>query len=194
MRKIIAITHVSLDGVMQGPGGPEEDPSGGFTQGGWIMPYGDEVLGAELRSIMAGEFSLLLGRRTYEIFAPYWPQAGDHYIAKAFNRAVKYVVSSTLTTCTWETTHRLSGGDVPGKIRQLKASEGPDLHIWGSGQLLQSLAAADLVDEYRLWVYPVVLGQGKRLFTEGLPARTLTLMDSRRTTTGVLLNTYRRVD
>lgn len=190
MRKITALTHVTLDGVMQAPGGPAEDPSGGFTHGGWSMPYGDDVGGAALRAIMAGEFDLLLGRRTYEIFAAYWPYAGDNPIAHAFNRAAKFVVTRTLHRLDWKASHRI-GGDVVDEIRRLKASDGPELHLWGSGQLLQTLIAADLVDEFRVWIYPVILGQGKRLFEKGLPARGLTLIESRPTTRGVLLNTYR---
>lgn len=190
MRKIIAITHVTLDGIMQAPGGPEEDPSGGFPHGGWSNAVSDEAVREALSGLMAGEFDLLLGRRTYEIFAGYWPQAGDNFIANAFNRAAKYVVTNTLERCDWKTSHRLSGGAVEG-IRRLKQSDGPELHLWGSGQLLQTLIAADLVDEFRLWVYPIILGQGKRLFENGVPPRVLTLVDSRRGTAGVLLNTYR---
>ena len=190
MRKIITITHVTLDGIMQAPGGPEEDPRGGFTHGGWAMPYGDEDVGEVLGKIMAGEFDLLLGRRTYEIFAAYWPYAGDNFIAKAFNKAAKFVVTRSLKKLDWVNSQPI-GGDAVDGIRRLKASDGPELHIWGSSELLQTLVAADLVDEFRVWVYPVVLGQGKRLFEKGVPPRALTLVESRRTSDGVLLNTYR---
>ena len=190
MRKIIAITHVTLDGIMQAPGGPEEDPRGGFTHGGWAMLFSDEAGGEALGKIMSGEFDLLLGRRTYEIFAAYWPYAGDNPIAKAFNKAAKYVVTHSLDRFDWVNSHPV-GGDAVDGIRRLKASDGPELHIWGSGELLQTLIAADLVDEFRVWIYPVVLGKGRRLFEKGLPPRGLTLVESRRTTTGVLLNTYR---
>jgi dihydrofolate reductase len=191
MRKIITITHVTLDGIMQAPGGPEEDPRDGFTHGGWAMLFSDKTGGEALREIMSGEFDLLLGRRTYEIFAAYWPYAdGDNPIAKAFNKAAKYVVTNTLIQLDWVNSHRIDG-DTVDAIRRLKASDGPDLHIWGSGELLQTLIAADLVDEFRVWVYPVVLGTGQRLFEKGLPPRGLTLAESRSTSTGVLLNTYR---
>jgi dihydrofolate reductase len=190
MRKIITITHVTLDGIMQAPGGPEEDPRGGFTHGGWAMPYGDEAVGEVLGKIMSGEFDLLLGRRTYEIFAAYWPYAGDNPIAKAFNKATKYVVTHSLDRFDWVNTQPI-GGDAVDEIRRLKASDGLELHIWGSSELLQTLIAAELVDEFRVWIYPVVLGQGKRLFEKGVPPRGLTLVESNRTSDGVLLNTYR---
>jgi dihydrofolate reductase len=190
MRKIIAITQVTLDGIMQAPGGPDEDPSGGFTQGGWAMLYGDEAVHGALDEIMSGKFDLLLGRRTYEIFAAYWPHAGDNPIAKAFNKATKYVVTHSLDRFDWANTERIGSDAVQG-VRRLKASKGPDLHIWGSSELLQTLIAADLIDEFRVWVCPVVLGQGKRLFENGVPPRGLTLVESRRTPKGVLLNIYR---
>jgi dihydrofolate reductase len=191
MRNIIAITQVTLDGVMQSPGGPEEDPSNGFTHGGWAMPFVDEAAGQVIGEIIAGEFDLLLGRRTYEIFAAYWPNQGDNPIAKAFNKATKYVVTRSLDQLGWEKSQRIDGdGDVVEEIRQLKASDGPALHIWGSSELLQTLIAADLVDEYRIWIFPVVLGEGKRLFENGVPPRSLTLVETRSTPRGVLVNTY----
>ncbi len=188
-RKLIAITHVTVDGVMQAPGGPEEDPRHGFTHGGWAMSFGDRVLGQVIGETIAGEFDMLLGRRTYEIFAAYWPYHGDNPIGRAFNQATKYVVTRSLRQLDWENSRRL-GGDAPDEVRRLKASAGPTLQVWGSGELLQALIAADLVDEYRLWVAPLVLGQGKRLFENGVPPRGLTLVDTRRTPSGVLLNTY----
>ncbi len=190
MRKIIAITQVTLDGVMQAPGGPEEDPRNGFTHGGWAMPFGDEVLMQVVGETIAGEFDMLLGRRTYEIFASYWPHQRDNPIGKAFNKATKYVVTRTLDRLEWQHSQRI-GGDAVDAVRRLKASDGPVLHVWGSGELLQTLIAADLVDEYRLWVAPVVLGEGKRLFQNGVPPRALSLVETRSTSTGVLLNTYR---
>jgi dihydrofolate reductase len=189
MRKIIAITHVSLDGVMQGPGGPEEDPSNGFTHGGWAMSFQDEVAEKVIDDIMAGEFDLLLGRRTYDIFAGYWPRE-DNSIAKAFNKATKYVVTHRLEGLNWIKSQRI-GGDVVNELGRLKASAGPELHVWGSSQLLQTLIAANLVDEHRLWVFPVVLGKGKRLFENGLPPRNLSLVATQSTSKGVLMNTYR---
>ena len=190
MRKIIAITHVTLDGVMQGPGGPEEDPRNGFTHGGWAMPFVDEAAKQVIGEIIAGEFDMLLGRRTYQIFAAYWPNQGDNPIAKAFNKATKYVVTRTLDQLDWKTSRRISG-DVVDELRRLKASHGPALHIWGSGNLLQTLIAADLVDEHRLWIIPVVLGEGKRLFENGVPPRGFSLVATSSTPSGVLFNTYR---
>jgi len=190
MRKIIAITQVTLDGIMQAPGGPEEDPRGGFTQGGWVAPFFDEALDEALSEIMSGDFDLLLGRRTYEIFAAYWPYADDNFIAKAFTKATKFVVTNSLDRFGWVNTHRVSG-DAVDEIRRLKASDGPELHIWGSSELLQTLIAAELVDEFRVWVFPLVLGKGRRLFENGVPPRGLTLVESRSAPKGVLFNTYR---
>jgi len=189
MRKIIAITQVTLDGVMQAPGGPEEDPRNGFTHGGWAMPFLDDGLNQAIDETIAGEFDMLLGRRTYEIFAAYWPNQGDNPIAKAFNKATKYVVTRSLGRVDWKKSQRLDG-DVVEEVRRLKASAGPALHIWGSSELLQTLIAAELVDEYRIWVFPLVLGEGKRLFENGVPPRGLTLVETRSTPRGVLINTY----
>lgn len=190
MRKLIAITHVTLDGIMQAPGGPEEDPRDSFTHGGWAMLLGDGEVGEAVDQIMSGEFDLLLGRRTYEIFTAYWPYAGDNPIANAFNKATKHVVTHTLDRFDWVNTQPI-GGDAIEAIRRLKTTDGPELHVWGSSELLQTLIAADLVDEFRVWIFPLILGQGRRLFEHGVPPRALSLVDSRRTTTGVLLNTYR---
>jgi len=190
MKKIIAITQVTLDGVMQSPGGPEEDPRNGFTHGGWAMPFFDDDSGQAIGAIIAAEFDMLLGRRTYEIFASYWPNQGDNPIAKAFNKATKYVVTRSLDQLDWKKSQRI-GGDVVDELRRVKASDGPALHIWGSSELLQTLIAADLVDEHRLWVFPVVLGKGKRLFESTVPPRGFTLVETRSTPKGVLLNTYR---
>jgi dihydrofolate reductase len=190
MRKIVSITQVTLDGVMQSPGGPEEDPRNGFTHGGWAMRYVDDTGRQAIGETIAGEFDMLLGRRTYEIFAAYWPNQGDNPIAKAFNKATKYVVTRRLDRLGWKNSQRLGGDAVEG-VRQLKASDGPALHVWGSGELLQTLIAAELVDEYRIWVFPLVLGEGKRLFEKGVPPRGLSLVGTRSTPSGVLLNTYR---
>jgi dihydrofolate reductase len=189
LRKIISLNHVTLDGVIQSGGGPQEDPSGGFTQGGWTIPFRSEEGGKAVLEIMSREFGLLLGRRTYEIWAAFWPYA-NHPVANAFNKAQKYVVTKSLGSLDWENSHRL-GGDVVDEIRRLKASDGPELHVWGSSELLQTLIAAQLVDEFGVWVYPVVLGKGKRLFEEGVPPFGLTLVESRSTSKGILLNTYR---
>ena len=175
---------------MQAPGGPEEDPSNGFTHGGWAMRFVDEAAQQVIGETIAGVFDLLLGRWTYDLWAGYWPRQGDNPIAKAFNKATKYVVTRTLDHLDWKTSQRISG-DVVDELRRLKASDGRALHIWGSSELLQTLIAADLVDEYRLWVFPVVLGQGKRLFENGVPPRGLSLVATRSTPRGILLNTYR---
>ena len=188
MRQIISITQVTVDGVMQGPGGPEEDPRDGFAHGGWAMPFVDEAARDVIGVTIAGEFDMLLGRWTYTLFAGHWPRQGDNPIANAFNRATKYVVSRSLDRLEWKTSQRLGGVD---EVRQVKASDGPALHVWGSSTLLQALTAAELIDEYRLWVFPVVLGKGKRLFESGVPPRGLSLVATRRTPSGVLLNTYR---
>ncbi len=189
-RKLIAITYLTLDGVMQAPGGPEEDPSNGFTHGGWLMPHGDAVLGRIITETIAGAFDLLLGRRTYEIFAAHWPYHTDNPIGAAFDRATKYVATRTLDRLDWKPSQRI-GADVAADVRRLKATGGAELHVWGSGNLLQTLIGADLVDEYRLWIAPIVLGRGKRLFEQGVPPRGLALVETQRTTTGVLINTYR---
>ncbi len=189
-RKLIAITQVTLDGVMQAPGGPEEDPRNGFAHGGWAMHYVDKVGLRVIHETIAGAFDMLLGRRTYEIFAAFWPYHGDDPIGKAFNEATKYVATRSLRQLDWENSQAI-GGDVVDEVRRLKAADGPPLHVWGSGELLQTLIAAGLVDEFRLWVFPVVLGEGKRLFEKGLPPRALTLVETHGTPGGVLFNTYR---
>jgi dihydrofolate reductase len=193
MRKIIAITQVSLDGVMQAPGGPEEDPSGGFTQGGWAMPFMEKAVENPVEELLAREYDLLLGRRTYQIWEAYWPfQEVENPIAKGFNRATKFVVTRTLTKFGWAKSQQVGGEgkDTVAALRELKASEGPELHLWGSGNLLQTLIAANLVDEYRLWVFPLILGRGKRLFENGVPPGQFELVESRRDPCGVLFNTY----
>jgi dihydrofolate reductase len=190
MRKLIAITHLSLDGVMQAPGGPEEDRQGGFSHGGWGMLFADDVVQAALAKLMAGKFDLLLGRRTYDIWKGYWPKHEDNPIGKAFRKAVKYVVTGKDKGLDWEASVRVGGKAAEG-VRKLKATKGPDLHVWGSGELLQALIAADLVDEYQFWTVPVVLGYGKRLFEPGVPPRKLKLVDGKIGSGGVLVTTYR---
>ncbi len=188
MRKLIAITQLTLDGVMQGPGSREEDPRNGFALGGWAMSFGDAVMYQAILATIAGEFDLLLGRHTYDIWVGYWPNHDDNPIGKAFNRATKYVVSRTRDRFDWKESQGVGGVE---EVRRLKASQGPELHLWGSGELLQTLIGADLVDEYRMWVVPVVLGTGKRLFEGGLPPRAFSLVATQSTPKGVLLNTYR---
>lgn len=189
MRNLIAITQLSVDGVMQGPGGPEEDPTNGFNSGGWARPYVDDALSQVLRETVAGEFDMLLGRRTYDVFAGYWPKQSGA-VTKGFNKATKYVVTRSRDQLDWKDSRRI-GGDVIDEVSRLKASAGPELHLWGSNQLLQALIAADLVDEYRMWISPVVLGKGKRLFEGSVPPRRLSLVATRSTPSGVLVNTYR---
>lgn len=190
MRKLIASTFVSLDGIMQAPGGPEEDPTGGFTLGGWTFPYWDEAVDLSASGFDGKDRELVLGRRTYEIFEAYWPyQPEDDPIARTFNAARKYVASRTVTTFGWNNSTPLHGDAVPA-IRALKNQPGPDLQIIGSGNLIQTLQAASLIDEYNVWTYPVVLGRGKRLFGEAAKPSALRLVRSRVSATGVVMSTY----
>lgn len=190
MRRIIATAYVSLDGVMQAPGGPEEDPTGGFAYGGWLVPYWDDMMNKRITDSMAEPFDLLLGRRTYEIFTAHWPHAGDNPIANRFNEATKYVVTRSLDHLDWAGSIRIDG-DVAAEITRLKSGDGPDVQIWGSSEVMQALTAAGLIDEYRIWIFPLVLGRGKRLFKDGLPARALALADTTTSSTGVVITTYR---
>ena len=191
MRKIIAITQLSLDGVMQAPGGPDEDRHSGFTHGGWFMRFEDDAVPQAMGKLISGKFDLLLGRRTYDIFASYWPKHDDNPIGKTFNKAVKYVVTSSARGLDWKTSERISGKVADG-VRRLKATKGPALHVWGSSELLQALIAAGLVDEHQVWVAPVVLGYGKRLFEPGTPPHRLKLVETKVGSGGVLINTYRQ--
>ena len=189
MRKLISLNHVSLDGIVQSPGGAQEDPSGGFELGGWIIPYFDEAMGKRLDRIVSGSFDLLLGRRTYEIFAAHWPYAGDNPIAEGFNRAVKYVATRGTSELDWKNSQALQG-DAVEAVRQLKAQNGPEIQIYGSSRFLQTLIAADLIDEYLTWTYPLVLGRGKRMFEDRAPARALRLVESEQSSTGVITSRY----
>jgi dihydrofolate reductase len=190
MRKIIAITQMSLDGVMQAPGGPEEDPQGGFTHGGWAMIFEDDLVPKYLEKLMKGKFDLLLGRRTYDIWVGYWPQHTDNFIGKAFDKAVKHVVTRGSKPLPWKESVRI-GGKTLERIRKLKKTKGPDLHVWGSGNLLQSLIKARLVDEHQVWIFPAVLGYGKRLFEPGTPPHRLKLVKTEAGSGGIVINTYR---
>ena len=192
MRRIITTTFVTLDGVMQAPGGPEEDPSGGFAYGGWTAgaDFWDEVAGQAMGAIMSQPFELLLGRRTYDIFASYWPTATvDQDVAVPFNRTIKYVVSRQPIELHWQNS-KLITGDVVRQLQQLKEQEGPDLWVHGSGDLIQTLLSHDLIDRMLVWTFPVTVGAGKRLFAEGTKPRNLRLTDSRTSTTGVIIATY----
>ncbi|MBZ9742895.1 MULTISPECIES: dihydrofolate reductase family protein [unclassified Mesorhizobium] len=190
MRKIIAATFVSLDGVMQAPGGPEEDPVGGFEFGGWTFHYFDEVGGAAMEELFSKPFALLLGRRTYDIFAAYWPYQKDP-IADAFNPATKYVATHRPDTLTWQNTHSL-GPDIVAALHRLKQEDGPDLLIQGSGNLIQTLLANGLIDEIRLMIFPLLLGKGKRLFDDAAMPAAFKLVKSQTSSTGVIMATYER--
>ena len=159
MRKIIASTFMTLDGVMQAPGGPEEDPTGGFTEGGWSFSYWDDTMNKAMGETMSVPFDLLLGRKTYEIFAAHWPYAGDNPITALFNKATKYVASRTLSQLDWVNS-KLIQGDVAGEVARLKEGDGPELQVHGSSSLLQTLTGAGLIDEYRVWMFPA--GPGPR--------------------------------
>jgi dihydrofolate reductase len=191
MRKLIVSTFASLDGVMQAPGGPEEDPTGGFALGGWMFAYReDESLDISAAGFDGKDRDLVLGRRTYEIFEAYWPlQPDDHPIAKTFNTAKKYVASRTLTVLNWNNSTLLHG-DVVSAIIALKAQPGLDLQVIGSGNLIQTLQSASLIDEYNVWTFPVVLGRGKRLFGETARPSALRLVRSQVSTAGVVMSTY----
>ena len=190
MRKIVVFSMVSLDGVMQAPGGPEEDASGGFKYGGWTAPYGDESFGKILAAELSVPFDLLLGRKTYQIFAGYWPKQTG-MVADPFNKAKKYVVSANGTDLTWKESI-LINGDVAAKLKALKKEDGPAFHVWGSSVLVQTLLKNDLVDELRLRIYPVTLGSGKRLFAEGTIPAAFELIDSQVLPSGVILANYKR--
>ena len=190
MRKLIASTFASLDGIMQAPGGPQEDPTGGFTLGGWMFAYGDESMDFSAGGFDGKDRELVLGRRTYQIFEAFWPyQPEGDPIAKTLNAAKKYVASRTLKTTPWNNSTLLQG-DVVSAIVALKAQAGPDLQIIGSGNLIQTLQAASLIDEYNVWTFPVVLGRGKRLFSESARPAALRLVRSQVSTSGVVMSTY----
>jgi len=189
LRRIIVHEHLSLDGVIQGPGGPDEDPSGGFALGGWIRKYSDPILGDRLRGQMNSPFDLLLGRKTYDIWAPYWPQHPDAW--PNANRATKYVASNSVTSGSWHPTTVLSG-DIVTQIEALKRQPGPDLHVWGSTNLVQTLLKHDLLDAFWLLIYPLTLGVGKRLFAAGTIPLEFRLRESTVTPSGVLSATYER--
>jgi dihydrofolate reductase len=190
MRKVIVLEHISLDGVIQAPGGPQEDTSGGFAYGGWIAPYSDPVLGTALRKQMNSSFDLLLGRKTFEIWEPYWPHHGDAW--PGVNTATKYVASSTLTSSDWQPSVFLSG-DVAEEVAKLKEQQGPDFHVWGSSNFLQALIKHDLVDAFWLMIYPVTLGSGKLLFAGGTIPAAFKVTESVVSPSGVIVVKYERV-
>jgi len=189
MRKVIVLEHISIDGVIQAPGGPDEDPSSGFAYGGWAGPYSDEIGGTALRKQMNMPFDLLLGRKTFDIWASYWPQHADGW--PGVNTATKYVASNTMTSHEWQLSVFLNG-DIPEKVAKIKQGQGPDLHVWGSGNLLQTLIKYDLVDAFWLMIYPITLGDGKRLFADGTIPAAFKVTESIVTPTGVIFVTYER--
>lgn len=189
MRKIIVLSFISLDGVMQAPGGPTEDISGNFKFGGWTVPYFDEFAGQVMAEQMSQPFDLLLGRKTFEIFASYWPQHVDE--GPGINKATKYVASNTLTSHEWSKSVFLKG-DVAGEVKKLKQQGGPDLQVHGSGNFIQTLLKHDLVDEFWLKIFPVTLGTGKRLFDKGTIPAAYTLVESKSSPLGVIVATFRR--
>ncbi len=185
------LSFVSLDGVMQAPGGPNEDTAGGFKYGGWTVPYFDDEIGKIMDRQLSMPFDLLLGRKTYDIFAPYWPMQKDSSIAHVFNKATKYVVSHGSADLTWKNSELITG-DVAAKIKKLKYGEGPMLQVHGSGNLIQTLLQNSLVDELWLKIFPVILGSGKRLFVDGILPAAFKLTSSTVTPSGVIVANYER--
>jgi len=189
---LVAGTFLTLDGVMQGPGGPDEDRSGGFAHGGWSVGYWDEAMGEVITAWTARADALLLGRTTYEIFAAHWPHVPDEDpVGAVLNRIPKYVASTSLKTVVWNNSTLLQG-DVPEAVAALKDAQGGEIQVHGSAGLLQTLIERDLIDEYRLWTFPVLLGSGKRLFDAGTVPAGLELIDSTTFSTGVVVSRYRR--
>ena len=189
MRKLVVNEHISIDGVIQAPSGPEEDTSGGFAHGGWTVPYSDALLGTVLRKQMTLPFDLLLGRKTFEIWEPYWPYHADAW--PGVNAATKYVASNTRTSSSWQPSVFLSG-DIAEQVTKIKQLSGPDLHVWGSGNLLQTLIKHDLVDAFWLMIYPLTLGAGTRLFADGTIPAAFKVTESHVSPTGVIIVNYER--
>jgi dihydrofolate reductase len=189
MRKLIVQTFLTLDGVMQAPGGPQEDDEGGFTQGGWSVNYWDDQMGEVMGEATSRPFAMVLGRKTYDIMAAYWPTAAEDTGAKVFNDATKYVASRSPRKLEWSNSVLIEGDAADG-LATLKKEDGPELQVHGSANLIQTLLRNNLVDEYRLWVFPVVIGSGKRLFADGAIPSGLKLGDSKVSTTGVVMGTY----
>jgi dihydrofolate reductase len=193
MRKLIVLSFISLDGVIQAPGGPEEDPSGGFKHEGWVAGYFDDFLGKVMDQQISKPFDLLLGRKTYEIFAAHWPyvNTSEDPFAARFNNAKKYVASKTLTKLDWSNSE-LVKGDVLKEIKRIKEQDGPEIQVYGSGNLIQTLLKHDLVDELWLKIFPVTLGIGKRLFAEGTNPAGFKLLVSEISPSGVIIASYER--
>ncbi len=195
MRKIITMTFVTLDGVMQAPGGPEEDTSDGFKYGGWQVSVPmDEMMGSRISAVMSAPFELLLGKTTYDIFASYWPHAKtDSEVAVPFNSTRKYVVSHESFEPAWNNSICITG-DVAAQIQKLKEEDGPDLWVWGSGNLIQTLLEHHLIDRMYLWIYPLTIGSGKKLFADGTQVQKFALVESKISSTGVILAAYEPVE
>ena len=193
MRKVVVLSFITLDGVMQAPGGPEEDPTGGFTHGGWVVGYFDDFLGKVMVEQMSKPFDLLLGRKTYEIFAAHWPsvKTSEDPIAAGINNAKKYVATQTLKKLEWSNSE-LVKGDVAKEVRKLKEQDGPEIQVHGSGNLIQTLLKHDLVDELWLKIFPITLGKGKRLFAEGTIPVGFKLLESQIAPSGAIVATYVR--
>ncbi|CAL8478926.1 dihydrofolate reductase family protein [Caballeronia sp. S22] len=195
MRKLIVSAFISLDGVIQAPGGPTEDTSGEFRLGGWIVPYADEAIGQHVQSLLAQPFDLLLGRRTYDIFASHWPHvpadSKSRAIADVFNRVAKHVATHRPDGLDWQNSHALQGG-LADAVRALKQANGADLLTFGSGDMVRQLLAAGLIDELCLLIYPVMLGRGKRLFSDDAQVCAFTLAHSTQTPGGVIVTRYIR--
>jgi dihydrofolate reductase len=189
MRKVIVFEHISLDGVIQAPGGPDEDSSGGFAYGGWSAPYSDPILEKLLRKQMNMPFDLLLGRKTFDIWASYWPQHADAW--PGASTATKYVASNIMTSSEWKPSVFLNG-DVAERVARIKQQQGPDLHVWGSGNFIQTLLKHDLVDVFWLMIYPITLGTGKRLFADGTIPAAFKMTESAVGSSGVILVNYER--
>jgi dihydrofolate reductase len=190
MRKIITTTFLTLDGIMQAPGGPEEDASQNFAHGGWSANYFDEMMGETMAGFMALPFELLLGKHTYDIFAAFWPTAKqDEFVADKFNATKKYVVSKTPAELAWANS-KLITGDVVPQIKKLKEENAPDLWVHGSGNLIQTLLANDLIDRMHVWIFPITIGNGKRLFAEGTKPEGFKLTGSRTAPSGTIIATY----
>jgi dihydrofolate reductase len=193
MRKLIVLSFITLDGVMQAPGGPEEDPTGGFKHGGWVFPHFDDSLGKVMAGQMSHPFDLLLGRRTYEIFAAHWPyvKTDEDPISAGINNAKKYVASKTLKTLDWSNS-MLIKGDVSKEVKKLKEQDGPEIQVHGSGNLIQTLLKHDMVDEIWLKIFPIALGRGKRLFDDGTIPVGFRLLESEISPSGVIVASYAR--
>jgi dihydrofolate reductase len=192
MRKLVVGTFLTVDGVMQAPGGPDEDREGGFEHGGWSVEFWDDIMGQIIVEATLRAGALLLGRKTYEIFAAHWPRvSGDDPIAAKLNSVPKYVASRTLDEVTWNNS-TLIRGDIAEAVGRLKEQPGGEIQVTGSGDLIQTLTEHDLVDEYRLWTFPVVIGEGKRLFARGTLPAALRLVDTKTSSTGVAIHTYER--